>query len=141
MKLARTLAIASFFGLTACGGGGIEGNYELDKAEMKKGMEAEIAKLPADQQGFAKLALAMIDMMSMSMSLEAGGKVKVKSTTPSLDKGKPSKTEEKEGTWKAEGDKVTITADGKPITCTKSGSKLSCQSEKKGDPAMIFNKS
>lgn len=138
---ALTLAISSF-GLAGCGGGGIEGTYKLDKAEVKKSMEAEVSKLPADQQGFAKLAIALIDAMDMSLELQAGGKLKAKSSSPSLDPSKPGKTEEKDGTWKAEGDSVTLdTGDGKPLTCKKEGSKLNCSSAKKGDPSLVFVKS
>jgi len=145
MHIARTFAAAASlaiatFGLAGCGGG-VEGTYKLDKAEMKKAMEVEIAKMPADQQGFAKLALAMIDTMEMTMELQAGGKLKMKSSMPSLEAGKPGKTEDKDGTWKADGDSVVLTADGKPLKCAKAGSKLSCQSDKKGDPAMVFVKS
>ncbi len=130
-------------GLAGCGGGGVEGTYKLDKAEVKKSMEAELAKLPEKEQGFAKLGLALIDAMDMSLELQPGGKLKAKSTSPSFEPSKPAKTEEKEGTWKAEGDKITLdTGDGKPLTCTKAGSRLNCTSAtpKKGDPALVFVK-
>src|SRR5437773_1130504 len=143
MNIVKTFAAAlvlGSFGLAGCNSGP-EGTYKLDKAEVKKGMEAEIAKMPADQQQFAKLGLAMIDAMDMTMDLQSGGKLKMKSTMPSFDKGKPAKTEEKDGTWKAEGDSLTLTADGKPLKCTKSGTKLSCDSDKASDPKLVFVKS
>jgi hypothetical protein len=145
MNLAKALATATFafaaLGLAGCGGG-VEGTYKLDKAEVKKAMEADIATMPADQQGFAKLAMAMIDGMDMSIELQSGGKVKAHAQMPSLDPTKPGKTEDKEGTWKAEGDAITLdTGDGKALKCTKAGSKLTCGSAKKGEPALIFNKS
>lgn len=146
MNIARALVgviFAATLGLVGCGGGGPEGTYKLDKAEVKKAMEAEVAKMPADQQGLAKLGLALIDAMDMSLTLESGGKLKAKSSSPSLDPSKPGKTEEKEGTWKAEGDSLTLdTGDGKPLKCTKSGSKLSCTSAtpKQGDPTLVFVK-
>jgi len=133
------LALAAAPSLAGCGGG-VEGNYKLDKAEMKKSMEAEIAKMPKEQQGFAQLAMAMIDGMEMSMELQPGGKLKTKSTTPGFGKDKPAKTEEKNGTWKAEGDAVTIETEGKPVKCTKGAGKLTCQGDKKGEPALVFVK-
>ncbi len=135
-----TLALAASF-LAGCGGG-VEGTYKIDKAEMKKSMEAEIAKMPADQQGFGKLGLALIDAMEMSVELQGGGKLKMKTSMPNImEKEKPAKTEEKDGTWKVEGDSVILEADGKPLKCTKGSGKLTCASEKKGDPSFVFVKS
>jgi hypothetical protein len=134
------LALATSF-LLACGGGP-EGTYKLDKSEMKKSMEAEIAKMPADQQGFAKMGLAMVDAMEMSLELQSGGKLKMKSTLPNLmDKDKPAKTEEKDGTWKMDGESVVLEADGKPLKCAKSGGKLTCAGQKEGEPGLVFVKS
>ena len=143
-KALATVAVAATFGLAGCGGGGPEGTYKLDKAEIKKSMEAELAKLPANEQGMAKLGLALVDALDMSLVLESGGKLKAKSTSPSLDPSKPGKTEEKEGTWKLEGDSVTLdTGDGKPLKCARSGKKLTCTSDapKKGDMSLVFVKS
>ncbi|MFO0762093.1 MAG: hypothetical protein U0359_36985 [Byssovorax sp.] len=145
MKFTKTLATlilaTASFGLAGCGGGGVEGTYKLDKAEVKKSMEAEVAKLPADQQGFAKLGIALIDAMDMSMELQAGGKLKMKASSPSLDPAKAGKTDEKEGTWKLDGNNVTLdSGDGKPLTCTRDGNKLNCAGAKKGDPALVFVK-
>jgi len=138
--IAATLAIATF-GLVGCGGG-VEGTYKLDKAEMKKSMEAEVAKLPADQQAMAKLGVAMLDALDMSLELQAGGKLKAKTTMPSLDKDQPAKTKEQDGTWKMDGDAVVLdNGDGKPTKCTKGAGKLSCDPEKKGTPGFVFIKS
>jgi hypothetical protein len=134
-----TLAFAGL-GLAGCGGG-VEGTYKIDKAEMKKTMEAEVAKMPAEQQGFAKLALGLIDAMDMTIELQAGGKAKTKMTSPTLDPAKPGKTEEKEGTWKAEGETVEITTDGKSVKCTKGPNKLTCTGDKKGEPTLVLVKS
>lgn len=140
-KIVTTLALASSFALAGCGGGGVEGTYKLDKTEMKKSMEAEIAKMPADQQGFAKLGMALVDAMDMSMELQAGGKMKMKSSMPNImEKDKPAKTEEKDGTWKVEGETVIIETDGKPVKCAKSGGKLTCEGQKQGEPSLVFNK-
>ncbi len=144
MNLVRAFATVTLafttFGLAGCGGG-VEGTYKLDKAEVKKSMEAELAKLPAAEQGMAKLGLALIEAMDMSLELQAGGKLKSKSSMPSFEPGKPGKTDEKDGTWKVEGDSVTLdNGDGKPLTCTKGANKLSCAGKKKGDPTLVFIK-
>ena len=55
--------------------------------------------------------------------------------------GKPGQTQDKEGTWTADGASIVLTADGKAIKCSKSWTKLSCESGKQGDPALIFVKS
>lgn len=135
------LALATSFLIAGCGGG-VEGTYKLDKSEMKKSMEAEIAKMPADQQGFAKLGMALVDTMEMSMDLQSGGKMKMKSSMPNImDKDKPAKTDEKDGTWKMDGDSVVLEMDGKPTKCAKSGGKLTCAGQREGDPALVFVKS
>lgn len=143
VKTAAALAVTLAASLLTAGcGGGVEGTYKLDKGEMKKSAEAEIAKMPADQQGFAKLGLALIDAMDMTLELQSGGKVKMKSTMPNLmDKDKPAKTDEKEGTWKAEGDSIILEADGKPLKCAKGAGKLSCEGGEKGGTSLVFIKS
>lgn len=146
MSIAKTfttaaLALATSFLIAGCGGG-VEGTYKLDKSEMKKSMEAEIAKMPADQQDFAKLGMVLIDSMDMSLELQSGGKMKMKSTMPNLmDKDKPAKTDEKDGNWKMDGDSVVLEADGKPLKCAKSGAKLTCSGQKEGEPSLVFVKS
>jgi hypothetical protein len=144
MKFFKTIAagalLLSTFGLVGCGGG-VEGTYKLDKAEMKKAMEAEIAKLPEDQKGFAKLAVALIDQMDMSLELKAGGKLEMKATTPSLEEGKGAKTDTKAGEWRKEGDSIVIKADAQEIKCKPEGKKLTCDSGKKGEPSLVFLKS
>jgi hypothetical protein len=143
MNLFKTIAtgalLLSTFGLAGCGG--VEGTYKLDKAEMKKAMEAEIAKLPADQKAFAQLAVAMIDQMDMSIELKAGGKLAMNATTPSLEKDKPAKADTKEGEWRKEGDGVVLKVDNQDLKCKLEGKKLNCSSDKKGEPALVFIKS
>lgn len=140
MKFAKISIVSlAFSGLVIGGCGGPEGTYKLDKGEMKKSMEAEIAKMPPDQQGFAKLGLAMIDAMDMTVELKSGGKLKLKTTKPSVTGG-DAKVEEKDGTWTANGDSIVLTSDGKPTNCTKSGGKLSCEDDKKGGQ-LVFVKS
>jgi hypothetical protein len=141
MSIARALGALFLvtLGLTGCGG--VEGTYKLDKAEVKKAMEADIAKMPEKEQAMAKLGLAMIDAMDMTIELQPGGKLTSKMSMPSFDKGKPPKTEEKAGTWKKDGDSLVLDdGDGKPSTCTVAGNKLSCAGQKKGDPTLVFIK-
>lgn len=138
IEIVGAALVFTSFSLAGCGGP--EGTYKLDKAEMKKAMESDIAKMPSDKQGFAKLGLAMIDSMDMTVELQSGGKLKLKSTMPSLGSDS-SKTEEKEGTWTAEGDSIVLTSDGKPTKCTKSSAKLRCESDKKDGQALVFEKS
>ena len=147
MSFARTFAAAALtiaaFGLAGCGGS-VEGTYKLDKTEVKKAMEADMAQraigIPMPP-GLIKMAAAMIDAMEMTVELQAGGKLKMKATMPSLGPGMRGGTEDKEGTWTADGASIVLTADGKPIKCSKSWTKLSCESGKQGEPALIFVKS
>ena len=71
---------------------GPEGTYQLDKTEMKKAMEAELAKKPKEEQGFGKLAIAMIDAMDMSVELKKDGVLEMTSTKPVFKKGELAKT-------------------------------------------------
>jgi hypothetical protein len=143
MNLSKT-TLALAFALAACGGGGgPEGAYKLDKAEMKKAMEADMAKLPESEKVSAKFGLKLLDAMDISITLEPGGKLKSKETKLSLDASKPAKPEEKEGTWKQEGDSLVLdTGDGKPLKCAKAPNKLTCKdaAAKPGDMSLIFVK-
>lgn len=137
MKMLVTFAALSF-GLVACGS--VEGTYTLDKDATKKSMEADIAKMPADKQANAKMGLAFIDAMDVSMELKSGGVVSSKSTMKGLGDGKEK---EEPGTWKKDGDTVTITSgkNNEEMKCTKSGKSLSC-SAGEGDHkmTMVFTK-
>jgi hypothetical protein len=145
MTIVRTVGVAvlaiATFGLAGCGGGA-EGTYKLDKAGVKKAMEADMAKMDAPlPAGLANIATAMIDAMEMTIELQPGGRAKMTSMMPSFEAGKPGTSEDKEGTWKADGASVVITSDGKPHQCSRSRAKLTCESDRKGDPALIFVKS
>ena len=109
-------------------------------------MEAEIAKMPADKQEMAKLGTSFIDQVDMTMELKSGGAASMKSTMPNiLDPKAAPKTEDDTGTWKKDGDTITITGpkgDKDSFTCTKSGSKLTCKEPNSKDNfSMIFTKS
>jgi hypothetical protein len=142
-QVVATSAIALLsLGLGACKGGGAEGIYKLDKTEMKKSMQVEIDKMPKDQQDLAKLGMALIDAMDMSIELKAGGEAEMKASMGGLEgKSGDAKDEAKKGEWKAEGDNVTIKVDGKETKCKLGGGKLTCDPEKQGEPSMVFVKS
>ena len=138
MKINKLLVCAVAlvgWGLVGCGG--VEGNYKLDKDATKKAMEAEIAKLPADQQEMAKkFGSDMADQMDVALEIKKDGTASMKITAM-------GKTDEESGTWKKEGDAITLTnGKGKPMNCTKSGSKLTCtEKHASGDETMVFVKS
>lgn len=138
-RLSAVALLGLTFLFTACKGGP-EGTYKLDKGAMKETMEAEIKKMPEEQQGFAKLMLAMIDAMDMKLTLKSGGELEMEATTPAMGKDKEAKTETKKGTWKAEGEKITLSADDKDLECKLEEKKLKCESGKEKDPPMVFIK-
>jgi hypothetical protein len=142
MKRVATVALlGAFFLLTACKGGA-EGTYKLDKSEMKKSMEAEIAKMPKEQQGMAKLGMALIDAMDMTLVLKSGGEAEIQATMPDLGgKDDEKKDKAEKGKWSQEGDVITLKGDdGKDLKCTLADKKLSCDTGEKSGPKLVFNK-
>jgi hypothetical protein len=139
MKMNKLLVL----GALALVGCGVEGTYTLDKAESKKNAEAEIAKMPADQQTMAKSMLGMFDDMNVSIELKSGGTYSSKMTMKGLNDGKEK---EDTGTWKKDGDTITISTktpggNDKEIKCTKSGKSLSCtEGSEKNKMTMVFTK-
>ncbi len=119
-------------GATACNKGSVEGKYSLDKAAMKKAAEDKIASLPKDQQGMAKLGLAMIDQVNMTLDLKKGGEAEF--ATKMMGKSETAK-----GKWENKDGTITITAGGedKKLSCKLDGSKLKCS---KGKDELVFNK-
>ncbi len=137
-----TLISIAALSLAACKGSP-EGTYKLDKAEMKKSMEADIAKMPEGEQGMAKLGVAMIEMMDITLTIKADGKVETVSTMPAFEKGAPSKKETETGEWKKDGDAIVLTSakDKDQLKCTSASGKLTCKSDKKGSNTLVFVKS
>jgi hypothetical protein len=128
------LCIFSLLALTsavACKGAGPEGTYKLDKAETKKAMEAEVAKMPADQQGMAKFGLAMVDAMDITFKLNPDGKAEMSSSV-SMEPGKPPTTKTEAVTWAQSGDGITVSGGKEPMTCKLAGKQLTCTSGSKG---------
>lgn len=117
-----------------------EGKYALDKATMKAQMQAEIDKMPKEEQGMAQMALAFIDMLDVQVVLAEGGKLSMTATAPDLmGQGKGSKTETKEGTWKKEENKILLEVAGeKGLSCTPTANKLECG---EGREKMVFIRS
>ena len=135
MKTMNQVLVLGALLLVGCGS--VEGTYTLDKDATKKSMEAAIAKMPSDKQADAKMGLAFIDAMDVSMELKAGGAATMKSTMKGLGDGK-EKTDE--ATWKKDGDTISITDSkkaGDVQKCTKSGKSLSCTTGE-GDKAVTF---
>ena len=137
MKINKLLVCAVAvvgWGLVGCGG--VEGNYKLDKDATKKAAEAEIAKLPADQQEMAKHFAEKDSDMDVTLEIKKDGTASMKMTAG-------GENHEETGTWKKDGDGVILTnGKGKPMNCTKSGSKLTCtEKHASGDETMVFVKS
>ena len=96
--------------LASCGvdaAASVAGVYELDTAEMKKAMAVE----GADKDPMAKMMMGMLDSMKGSIELKAGG-------TCELVMSAMGKETKEPGTWKLDGDKLTVTSkkDGKEET-------------------------
>lgn len=141
IKLATAGILVFAVGALGACHSGPEGHYSLDKGAMKKEMQAQIAKMPKEQQAFAGFALAMIDAMKMDVELKSGGKLHATSTMPAMEKGKPGKTESKDGTWRKDGTKLILTIDGDDMSCEQKGKALNCKGSKPNDPPMVFVKS
>jgi hypothetical protein len=125
------VAIISLFAV-ACNKSSVEGKYTLDKAAMKKAVEDKIASMPKDKQGMAKLGLAMIDQVDMSLDLKKGGEAEF--ATKMMGKSDSAK-----GKWENKDGNITITAGGedKKLSCKLDGNKLTCD---KGKEALVFVK-
>lgn len=144
MKLTSLVPVAlTSLALLAGCKGGPEGTYKLDKEAMKTAMKAEIEKMPKDQQGFAELAMAMIETMDVTLEIKSGGKFDMKSSMPSLSKDAEKKEETKSGDWTVEGDKIKLKGEKDEVSCKFDSSKIECEAEGekgKGKPGMTFKK-
>ncbi|MEB2313198.1 MAG: hypothetical protein OZ921_16325 [Sorangiineae bacterium] len=138
-SIALGALVVAMGALSACKGGGPEGKYTLDKDVMKKAMQAEIAKLPPEQQAMGGLMTALVDAMDMQIELKSGGTLSATSSLPD-EPGKPPKTDSKEGTWKQEGTKIIMTIDGKPESCELKDKTLNCATDKPGEPGLVLKK-
>jgi len=131
----KLLMVAGLAVLAAgCSKASVAGNYSLDKAEMEKAMNEQIAKLPEAERAMAGMATAMLKELDIKLTLAEGGK-----GTMEMKMGKEGKAENL--TWQEKDGKVVINDGKDDIDCALSGSKLTCSNPKKKDePAMVFVK-
>lgn len=141
MNIARNVAIAAVvaLGVTGCSKS-VEGTYHLDKTATQKVVEAKIAKMPAAQRPMAKaMAEAMLSKMDVTLTLKSGGKL-VSTVSFALGKGKPARAVTKNGTWKADGDTITVDSGSRPEKCRRVHDGLQCESGVHGAPPFVFLK-
>lgn len=137
--------LAMTLSLSACKSGSVEGTYNLDKAAMKADAEALIAKMPKEKQGMAKFGLAMIEMMSVELVLQSGGKALMKTSMPNPFKKGEVSNKEDAGTWTLDGKKLSIVTTNKKtnkettVECSIGGKKLTCQDAKRKQ-SLVFVK-
>ena len=102
-RLWSSFAAASLLFVSACGTS-VVGTYELDKAELKKTLAAQVEGKPD------KAALdTMVGRWSVTLELKEEGGMRMEKNLPPMD---PISTF---GTWKLEGDTLTLNfiTDGK----------------------------
>ena len=136
------ISLSLLLSLAACGSSGVAGKYSLDTKAlvdvMKKQMGPMFDQMPADQK---KQFDEMLSKMKVEMTLAADGTFDVASEMPD------GKSQIK-GTYKVEGDKITMT--GKEVgkdkeevkVGTVAGATITIEEEKNGQKmAMVFKKS
>ncbi len=128
------LLIAALF--VGCGNSSVEGTY-LIKSMGGVAVE-DMFKEEAGDDFDLDAILSMFKVSSLgeliTMELKADGTVTMKNAMDAMDSDEDSTMS---GTWKQEGDKVSITIDGDTQEFTLNGSELSGG---EGDEAMVFVK-
>lgn len=128
------LLIAALF--VGCGNSSVEGTY-LIKSMGGVAVE-DMFKEEAGDDFDLDAILSMFKVSSLgeliTMELKADGTVTMKNVMDAMDSDEDSTMS---GTWKQEGDKVSITIDGDTQEFTLNGSELSGG---EGDEAMVFVK-
>ena len=128
------LLIAALF--VGCGNSSVEGTYLIKSMggmtmeDMLKAVSGDNFDLDAVLSEYKVSSLGEL----ITMELKADGTVTVKDAMDALDSDEDSTVS---GTWKQEGDKVSITIDGDTQEFTLNGSELSGG---EGDEAMVFVK-
>ena len=128
------LLIAALF--VGCGNSSVEGTYLIKSMggmtmeDMLKAVSGDNFDLDAVLSEYKVSSLGEL----ITMELKADGTVTVKDAMDALDSDEDSTVS---GTWKQEGDKVSITIDGDTQELTLNGSELSGG---EGDEAMVFVK-
>lgn len=132
-RLLKTFVLASLACvLTACGGGGPEGTWTVDReatrASIQKAMEDEASKQGDDAMG--QMGQAMMAQMLDSMMGEFGKMTIEMKGDKTFTASVPMESKPVAGKWSMSGDKVTLTPDdGKdPITATLDGDQLVMES-------------
>ena len=94
--------------LTACSAGEpkVAGTYELDTKGM---VEAMMANMPKEQAAAAEKNTERLKAMKGTMTLNADGSCEMSITVPG-PKGGEAREEKATGSWKLDGDKVSVTA-------------------------------
>ena len=97
--------------LAACGDSSAAnkavGTYKLDKAAMKTAMEAQMPEEAKGSEMAAQMMEQMMGSLDGSIELKADGSAALSMKMP------PMVDEQTTGTWKLEGEKITITAKNK----------------------------
>lgn len=110
------------------------GTYELDREATKAATQKDIDQLPEDQRQLAQLGMAMMDKMSLTMTLAPSGEVVMHFEMEN------SRDSEKRGTWAQHGDEVVLTGeDGKSTQCRHTGAMMTCEElRRSGNSHLVF---
>lgn len=123
------------------------GTYVLDKKTLGKKLNAKFAKLPKNRKAFVAMAKGMFASLSMTLTLNKGGKASTLSSMKVF--GRP-RVYKGAGTWKQKGKTITITTKvtskkrgtfPQTIVCQTQGAGLSCSNPKLKQSALPFVKS
>ena len=128
-------------GLAGCSGD-VNGTYALDKAAVKKALQTDLARQSGGGIVF-DFFTRMIDHVEMNVELQPSGKATMSSTLQTGGYTGPKQLkfvtiEDKDGTWKADGDTIVIAAGKNVRRCAKSRSKLNCEPDKKFPFPLFF---
>lgn len=126
--LVTVVAIVMVFSLVACGGGdksaSLAGTYKMTSMEAA-GMTVDVATL-AEAAG--------MDADLFTLELKDDGSFTMNAFTGEA-------TENMDGTWKADGNTVTLTMDGEDMTAAVDGNKLTIEETQDGQTMkMVFEK-
>jgi len=84
----------------------------------------------------AKLGLAFVDLLDMTIELKEGSEAVVTVAMPAMGKGEKAESETKNGKWSQKDEKISITIEGddEALECTYADDQLKCA----GDDDMDF---
>lgn len=105
----------------------VEGEYRLDFEQTKLEVEKNAAESPEDAPR-KDAVLRMLQNTDLSFELAKGGKLR--SSTQLTSDGVKRTMNEKQGTWKRDGERVVISEPSSPdTTCSVDGKRLRCSTE------------